>query len=97
MIDLFERMRNIYTYRTPLALRAYTQVFLNIFPVLFGPYFAFLSTQYFYASGFLVAILYCVVLTSLDNIQDELENPYDGIGNDDINLNIAKEFQKVLK
>ena len=96
MVDQFERMRNILVYRTPVTLRAYTQVFLNIFPILFGPYFAYLSSQYFYASGFLVAFLYGVVLTSLDNIQDELENPYDGIGADDINLDIVEDYEKVF-
>ena len=38
MIIDFERMRNIYLYRTPTALRTYSQVFLNVFPILFAPY-----------------------------------------------------------
>ncbi len=92
MMEHFEKMRNIFVYRTPVSLRAYTQVFLNIFPVIFGPYFAYLSSHYFAASGYLVALLYGIVLTSLDNIQDSLENPYDGIGEDDVNLDIREDF-----
>ena len=30
--------------------------------------------------------MYGLVLTSLDNIQDDLEDPFDGIGSDDISL-----------
>ena len=37
MLTDYERMRNIATYRTPVSLRAYSRVFLNIFPIAFGP------------------------------------------------------------
>ena len=33
-----ENIINIKNYRTPNSLRAYTKVFLNIFPVIFGPF-----------------------------------------------------------
>jgi hypothetical protein len=82
----FEKMRNIAVYRTPRSLRAYTQVFLNSFPILFGPYFAFISINSYPAVGYFVAVLYSLVLVSLDNIQEDLENPYDGIGIDDIDF-----------
>ncbi len=92
----YERMRNIFVYRTPTALRAYSQVFLSAFPVLFAPYFAALSTKYFLSLGFLVAAIYSLVLVSLDNIQDRLENPYDEIGVDDVNLRIADQYREIL-
>lgn len=37
-------------------------------------------------------ILYCLVLVGLDNIQDQLENPYDGFGPDDLHLDVADEY-----
>lgn len=92
----YERMRNIFVYRTPTALRAYSQVFLNAFPILFAPYFADLSDKHFFSLGFLVAAFYSLVLVSLDNIQEELENPFDEVGVDDVDLNIAEQYQKVL-
>ena len=95
MIIDFERMRNIYLYRTPTALRTYSQVFLNVFPVLFAPYFAYLSTVNSISSGFLVAALYSLILVSLENIQEDLENPYDGLGADDLNLNVADHYRGV--
>ena len=96
MIIDFERMRNIYLYRTPTSLRVYSYVFLNSFPILFAPYFAYLSTQYFYGTGYFVAVFYALVLVSLDNIQEDLENPYDQIGEDDLRLDVADYYSEIL-
>jgi len=95
MID-FEKMRNIRLYRTPVTLRAYSHVFLNTFPVLFAPYFAYLSDEDNLSVGFLVAVFYSLVLVSLDNIQEDLESPYDQIGEDDLNLNVADVYNRIL-
>ena len=92
----YERMRNIFVYRTPTALRAYSQVFLSAFPILFAPYFADLSTKYFFSLGFVVAAFYSLVLVSLDNIQEGLENPYDEVGVDDVNLRVAEQYRQIL-
>ena len=35
----------------------------------------------------MLAIIYSLVLTILDNIQEDLEDPFDGVGSDDIRLN----------
>ena len=92
----FERMRNVHLYRTPTALRAYSSIFLNAFPVLFAPYFAKVSNDYYYAAGYLVAAFYCLVLVGLNNIQEDLEHPYDQVGADDLNLDVADRYSRVL-
>lgn len=89
----FERMNNIVNYRTPLALRAYSRLFLNLFPLLFGPYFASIAYPDHPMAGYIVALIYSLVLVSLDNIQDHLENPFDGVGADDLHLDVADEYQ----
>jgi predicted membrane chloride channel (bestrophin family) len=91
----FERMRNVLLYRTPRSLRAYTQVFLNAFPILFGPYFAFLMNDS-WLLGFMTSFLYSLILASLDNVQDQLENPYDQLGQDDIRPNASGYFTRAL-
>ena len=96
MIDL-ERMRNILLYRTPKSLRAYSWVFLNCFPILFSPYFAYLAAEYYVSLGYGVAALYSLVLVSLDNIQEDLENPFDKVGADDIDLDVEAQYQPMLK
>ncbi len=60
------------------------------------PYFADLSDKYFFSLGFLVAAFYSLILVSLDNIQEELENPFDEVGVDDVNLRVAEQYQKIL-
>ena len=91
-------MRNIANYRTPVTLRAYSRVFLNLFPIAFGPYFAVLSnksTALPYV-GYLVAILYSLVLVSLDNLQEGLEDPFDSLGADDIDLNATADYRRFM-
>ena len=68
----FENLRVIKLYRTPLALRAYTKLFVGMFPILFAPLFAFLAESRLWGAIIMV-ILYSVVLTGLDAIQDGLE------------------------
>lgn len=97
MLIEFEKMKNILQYRTPVALRAYSQIFLNIFPILYAPYFAFLSKESYTVVGFGVAFIYSIVLVSLDNIQEDLENPFDKIGMDDIRLDVIDEVFAALE
>ena len=82
-----EKIINIKNYRTPNSLRAYTKVFLNVFPIIFGPFFAHIAINKGMEFGIAIAIIYSLVLTILDNIQEDLEDPFDGIGSDDIRLN----------
>lgn len=97
MINQFERMRNIYIYRTPLSLRAYSLVFLYSFPILFAPYFAFLSVDSgIVATGYFMAVLYSLVLVTLENVQAALENPFDEIGIDDLDLNVVDLYHMIL-
>jgi len=92
----FEKMRNIFLYRTPISLRAYSQIFLNIFPILYAPYFANLCNKSYPIVGYCVAITYSIVLVSLDNIQEDLESPYDEVGSDDVNLDVIDEYMGVM-
>jgi predicted membrane chloride channel (bestrophin family) len=95
MID-FERMRNIATYRTPVTLRAYSRVFLNLFPIAFGPYFAHLNCEAFPVVGYFVAVLYALVLVTLDNLQEDLEDPFDKLGSDDVRLDVVADYRPVI-
>jgi len=86
MIIAFDCLKAIHAYRTPITLRAYSKVFIYIFPIIYGPYFA--STFHDFSSSleFVMPILYSFILVSLDNIQDHLEHPFDEVGEDDIRI-----------
>ena len=86
MIIAFDNMKIIYAYRTPVTLRAYSKVFIYIFPIIYGPYFASTFHDFSAHLEYVMPILYSFILVSLDNIQDHLEHPFDEIGEDDIRI-----------
>ena len=75
-----------------LATGAWFSLFLNIFPIIFAPYFANLNQEISFL-GYLVAFLFSTVLVILNNIQDNVENPFDFRGLDDINLDSENRFK----
>ncbi|MFY0627776.1 MAG: hypothetical protein JXR07_15870 [Reichenbachiella sp.] len=90
-----EGMKVILKYRTPLTLRAYSKVFIYSFPVIYGPYFQFVSEKYSHGLEYMMPIIFSFILVSLDNIQNHLENPFDQIGEDDIKFDV-EEFEKIM-
>ena len=95
----FEEMQMIFHYRTPIGLKAYGKIFLVVFPVLYAPSFALLASNF---SGlavhfsYLIPTLYTIILVSLDNIQTQLENPFDQFGSDDIRVDVDKIDQMLI-
>ncbi len=106
----FEKLSTIKEYRTPLSLRGYWQIFLNLFPILFSPFFASLAIEvagktngvqnpinnFGYIVAFGTAILYTLVLVGLDNIQEKLESPFDADSIDDIRLDFASVYAQCM-
>jgi len=95
MIVAFDNMKIFHAYRTPVTLRAYSKVFLYIFPIVYGPYFASTVADYSASLEYVMPVLYSFILVSLDNIQDHLENPFDEVGEDDIIIE-AEETTRLL-
>ena len=96
MIIAFEDVKHIYQYRTPRTLSAFSDLFVSVLPVLYGPYFAAISQDYSSSLIYVMPVLFTTILVSLDNIQEHLENPFDQIGEDDIAIN-AEKFTKQLE
>ena len=90
MMISFERVKHIYQYRTPRTLRTYSDIFIVILPILYGPHFAENATNFNYGLQFAVPVLFSVILVALDNIQSHLENPFDQQGEDDVYINVDK-------
>ena len=90
MLSSFEMLKHIYQYRTPRTLRLYSKLFIFLLPILYSPYFAFISLEYSNGLEYAMPILFSLVLVSLDNIQEHLENPYDQHGHDDVTFNAEK-------
>lgn len=86
MIIAFDNLKMIHVYRTPVTLRAYSKVFIYVFPIIYGPYFASTFNDYSASLEYVMPVLYSFILVSLDNIQDHLEHPFDEVGEDDIKI-----------
>ena len=97
MLGSFEKIKHVYQYRTPRTLRAFSDVFITLLPILYGPYFAASAAGYTSTGlAYILPVLFAFILTSLDNIQIHLENPFDQIGEDDVIINVEK-FDERLK
>jgi len=95
MILAFEQIKHIYQYRTPRTLRAFSDFFITVLPVLYGPYFAHISKDFSGGLTYVMPVLFALVLVSLDNIQEHLENPFDQIGQDDVTINAEKFMDRL--
>ena len=90
MRDLHESIENLHAiniHRTPIILKAYCKFFIYIFPLIYAPTIIFdLGDHASPVIAYGVVILTHFILISLYNIQDQLENPFDDDGPDDIKL-----------
>ena len=98
---IFRFMKDVHTsientlaidsHRTPISLRAYCQIFIYFFPIIYTP--ALLHRLDNHTSEWVVYSLSMVtgfILISLYNVQDEMEHPFDQKGLDDIRLDEFK-------
>ncbi len=92
----FEELKIIREYRTPITLRTYSRAFIFSFPILLSPSFAS-SVNIFTIPilTYVIPILYSFILISLINIQEHMEDPFDGIGEDDIKIQ-SERFSRLL-
>ncbi|WOJ97740.1 hypothetical protein R0137_03990 [Congregibacter brevis] len=71
---------------TPISMRAYCLVFVFLFPFVFSPTIVYHlpDAPIFLTYG--LSVLHGFILISLYNVQVQMENPFDQIGLDDIQL-----------
>jgi hypothetical protein len=90
MIEGFESLKHVAQYRTPITLRAYSRIFIFLTPIIYAPYFAFVGSNINIFLAMITPFLMSIVLVGLDNIQDDLERPFDQVGEDDIFIHAEK-------
>ncbi|MEZ5491153.1 MAG: hypothetical protein R3F50_12655 [Gammaproteobacteria bacterium] len=87
--DVEESMENtigISTHGSPVSLRAYCLVFIYMFPFIFIPTLVFDMQEGEAWVVYVLAVIHGFILISLYNVQDAMEDPFDQIGLDDVNL-----------
>ena len=95
MMFAFEQIKHIYQYRTPRTLRAFSDFFITVLPVLYGPYFAYIARDFPDSLIYIMPVLFALILVSLYNMQAHLENPFDQIGQDDVLINAEKFMDRL--
>jgi hypothetical protein len=97
MKDVHESIGNIVAvnnHRTPISIRAYCLIFIYIYPVIYTPaLYNKLHDGISLNESWIVYVLSSIstfILISLYNVQDQMENPFDQRGLDDIRLNDFK-------
>jgi hypothetical protein len=90
IIIAFKKLKQIMTYRTPRSMRMYSRIFLMAFPILYAPDFAQSLDDHHLGFGYLFAVMHSVVFVGLLNVQNDLEQPFDGIGQDDIHIDFSE-------
>ncbi len=97
MKDVHESISNIVAvnnHRTPISIRAYCLIFIYIYPIIYTPaLYNKLHDGISLNESWIVYILSAIstfILISLYNVQDQMENPFDQKGLDDIRLNDFK-------
>ena len=94
----FERLRVIREYRSPRSIRSFNKVFIFILPIILSPYFVYLGRLGVQEISigewgpYYIAILVATVFGALQGVQDKLDDPFDGMSEDDINLDTIDEW-----
>lgn len=91
--DVHESIENtvgLKMHGTPISLRAYCLVFIYLFPVVFIPTLIHDLGESSHWIVYGLGIIHGFILISLYNVQEAIENPFDQVGLDDIQL---EEFQ----
>jgi len=84
--ESIEASISIKTHGTPISLRAYCLVFIFVFPFVFVPVIVFHMTNVAEWIIYLLGLIHGFILISLYNVQEDMEDPFDQIGLDDIKL-----------
>lgn len=88
--ESIENLNGIKIHGTPISLRAYCLIFIYILPFIFTPTLVYNLTDHSVWLVYILSVLHGFILMSLYNLQDHIEDPFDQMGLDDIQL---VEFQ----
>jgi hypothetical protein len=65
-------------------------------PIIYGPYFVAIAADYTHSGlMYVMPVMFTVILCSLDDMQEHLENPFDRVGDDDIVIEADKFLDRL--
>ncbi|MDP5052294.1 MAG: hypothetical protein NWP69_00775 [Congregibacter sp.] len=84
--DGMENTISLKMHGTPISMRAYCLVFVFLFPFVFAPTIVYHLSDAPLLLTYGLSVLHGFILIALYNVQVQMENPFDQIGLDDIQL-----------
>ena len=89
----FERLRNIREYRSPRSIRSFNKVLIFFLPFILAPYFVFLGKKIDNSwSPYYIAVMASFIFGCLQGVQDKLDDPFDGMSEDDVDIESIAEW-----
>lgn len=86
-----EKLRGLKIHSTPISLRKYCLIFIFLSPLLYNTQLVSQNISLGLSSETVISLLMSVIvsfiLIALYNVQDNIENPFDQKGLDDLKLN----------
>eukprot|EP01126_Amoeba_proteus_P006656 TRINITY_DN12323_c0_g1_i4.p1 TRINITY_DN12323_c0_g1~~TRINITY_DN12323_c0_g1_i4.p1 ORF type:complete len:252 (+),score=37.26 TRINITY_DN12323_c0_g1_i4:736-1491(+) len=91
MIVDFERLRIVHDFRQPSIFIGFARIGVLLFPILFAPHFSQYSHDYGMWCGILSSVFSNILVNCLYSIVFESEDPFDGLGFDDLDNSYIEE------
>ena len=89
----FERLRNVREYRSPRSIRSFNKVLIFFLPFILAPYFVFLGKKIDNSwSPYYIAVMASFIFGCLQGVQDKLDDPFDGMSEDDVDIESIAEW-----
>lgn len=96
----FEQLRVVKEYRSPRSIRAFNKVLIMLLPIILAPYFVYhaklnakqnewVNNEW---APYFISVVVAFVFSALQGVQDKLDDPFDGMGEDDIKLNAIDDW-----
>ena len=93
----FEKLRVIREYRSPRSIRSFTKVLIFAIPLILSPYYIHIGRSQDQKpinnwSPYYISLMVAFVFGVLQGVQDKLDDPFDGMSEDDVNLDTLDEW-----
>lgn len=78
---IIDQLSNVKEFGTPQGIKAMSRCYISlIIPLVFGPYWAYISTQSDFAVAFFCSLAFQFAISGLLNVSITLEDPFDNVG-----------------
>jgi hypothetical protein len=92
MLVSFEKVRAHREYRSPRSLYSFAFLASYLLPVMIAPFCANIARSFGSWAGYYFALLTVSVFSALHQVMVGLDDPFDGIGEDDITLDLFSVY-----